>query len=79
MLCSAKAAEIAFERRERDLSVMTYFLCQLLDASSQPVTLTKAHERLKIDVPRYVQQQFADTTQTPVLISDLSEDVYLRQ
>jgi len=39
MLASSKATQVSFERKEGDLSTMTYFLVQLLEAQSGGVTL----------------------------------------
>jgi len=78
MLASAKASQVAFERREGDLSAMTYFLIELLEQGNGPITLTQAFEHLKIQVPAYVEKQFPGTTQTPVLVKPPSMKVYLR-
>lgn len=79
LMCSAKASQIAFERREEDLSVMSYFLIEsLLDDASRPITLTAAFDYVKVQVPAYVRRSFPGTTQTPVLINDLSGEFHLR-
>jgi len=78
MLASAKASQVAFERREGDLSTMTYFLIKLLEQGNGPITLTQAFEHLKIQVPAYVEKQFPGTTQTPVLVKAPNTKVYLR-
>jgi len=70
MLCSAKAAQKAFERREGDLSVMTYFLINHLKNGSGKVTLRDAFKYIEIEVPKYVEENFPGAEQTPVLIPD---------
>jgi len=78
MLYSAKPDQIAFERRELDLSVMTHFLVGLLEEATGPITLTQAFDYVKVQVPRYVEQQLHGSSQTPGLINNLSTELYLR-
>jgi len=78
MLASSKASQVSFERKERDLSVMTYCLVEQLEASSGPLTLQAAFENLKRDVAAYVQRTFPGTTQTPFLDDNMSLPFYLR-
>jgi hypothetical protein len=78
MLYSAEPDQIALERREEDLSVMTYFLVELLRQADGPVSLAEAFDHLKVEVPRYVTREFPGITQTPGLISHLGKELHLR-
>jgi len=78
LLCSATSSQIAFGRREGDLSTMTWFLVALLRQDTGPLTLTETFDHLKIQVPAYVKQKFPGTTQTPVLINHLTGQLHLR-
>jgi len=78
MLASSTAMQVSFERKEGDLSTMTYFLVRLLEAQSGGVTLRTAHENLKRQVAAYVEQAFPGTTQTPVLVDNTTPPFYLQ-
>ncbi|HPP54202.1 MAG TPA: caspase family protein, partial [Thermoguttaceae bacterium] len=78
MLAASKANQLAFIRREGDLSVMTYFLLRHLESASGPVTLQNAFQYLEKAVPAYVQQKFPGATQTPVLIDHTTTTIFLR-
>jgi len=76
-LASCKSGQTAFERREGDFSVFTYSLIELLGTGDGPITLNHAFQQLADRIPVYVTKHF-DRTQTPELISTLTQDVYLR-
>jgi hypothetical protein len=78
LLASSAANQVSFERKEHDLSAMTYFLVQQLQAGSTPLTLSDSFEQLKREVTEYVARQFPGVTQTPVLIDNLSGPFFLR-
>ncbi len=78
LLASSQAAQVSFERREGDLSTMTFFLVDLLRSASGPVTLSDAYDALRPRVAEYVERTFPGTTQTPVLVNNLSRPFYLR-
>ncbi|HUT93090.1 MAG TPA: DUF4384 domain-containing protein [Thermoguttaceae bacterium] len=78
MLASSTAMQVSFERKEGDLSTMTYFLVQQLSAQSGAVTLPSVYENLKRQVASYVEQAFPGTTQTPVLVDNMTPPFYLR-
>jgi len=77
ILASSRAAQVSFERRQGDLSAMTYFLTKLLLASTDGVTLNQAYEHVRVEVPRYISREFPGTTQDPVLIDETTPPVYL--
>lgn len=77
MLASSKANQVSFERKEGDLSAMTYFLVQRLNTGGQ-VTLADAYQAVKIGVPRYVEENFPGSTQTPILIDDTTPPLFVR-
>ncbi|MBI3467791.1 MAG: caspase family protein, partial [Planctomycetes bacterium] len=78
LLTSSKASELSMERREGDLSVMTYFLTRQLRDGSGPLTLSQIHGQLKDSVPLYVEKNFPGATQTPVLADETTPPFYLR-
>lgn len=78
MLASSKASQLSFERREGDLSAMTYFLIDKLQTAPGKVTLKAAYAFVKKAVPEYVQKKFPGTTQDPVLIDYTTKPVALR-
>jgi hypothetical protein len=78
LLASSTAAQISFERRERDCSVMTYYLLDQLRRGNGPVTLSQAFAHLEREVPAYVKQAFRGSTQNPVLIDETTPPLYLR-
>jgi hypothetical protein len=72
LLASSTASQVSFERQEGDLSTMTYFLIQQLEQPAGTVTLQTAYKQLRGAVTEYVQSHFPGTTQTPVLVDNLS-------
>ena len=78
VLASSLAAQISVERREGDLSVMTYFLIELMKGSSGKLLLKKAHEYLAAKVPEYVRQKFPGREQTPFLVDSTNATIYLK-
>jgi hypothetical protein len=78
LLASSAASQVSFERREGDLSTMTYFLLGQLQADSRPLELKDAFAGLQSDVAKYVEATFPGTTQTPVLVNNLASPLYLR-
>lgn len=78
MLASSEPSQVSFERKEGDLSAMTYFLVQQLEKSAVPVTLQDAYQYLRQRVAAYVEQQFPGATQTPVLIDATTPPTFLR-
>ncbi|MEO8497573.1 MAG: DUF4384 domain-containing protein [Planctomycetota bacterium] len=78
ILASSRAAQVSFERREGDLSTMTYFLVNLIESSEGPVTLEQAFQHLSVKVPEYVKVQFPGATQEPVLVDQTSPPLFLR-
>jgi hypothetical protein len=77
VLASSLSSEVSYERREADLSVMTFFLVEKLRAGG-PVTLTAAFDHVKVKVPVYMRERFPGRTQTPVLMDRTTPPVYLR-
>jgi len=78
ILASSKASQVSFERREGDLSAMTYFLANLLKSSNGPVTLEQAFVHLSSKVPEYIREQFPGGVQEPVLVNQTTPPLYLR-
>ena len=76
MLCLSDAHEVSAERKEGDVSVMTFFLIKLI-LDGQQVTLTAAYDYVKREVPEYIKKRFPDREQTPILVGKIGE-VYLR-
>jgi len=78
LLASSAASQVSFERREGDLSTMTYFLIEQLQANGGPLELKDAFAGLQSEVAKYVEATFPGTTQTPVLVNNLAAPLYLR-
>ena len=78
MICAAQSSQIAFERREEDFSVMTYYLLRHMQQSRGPVTLRGVFRYLEVKVPAYINGRFPGTAQTPVMVSHLGRELYLR-
>jgi hypothetical protein len=78
VLASSKATEVSYERREGDLSVMTYFLLDRMKAGKK-VTLKEGFLEVQKAVPAYVKDRLkARNPQTPVLFDHTTPPVYLR-
>ncbi|HEX5103908.1 MAG TPA: caspase family protein [Pirellulaceae bacterium] len=78
LIASSAASQVSFERREGDLSTMTYFLLAQLNAEGGSLELKQVFDVLERDVPRYIERAFPGTTQTPLMLSNLSAPLYLR-
>ncbi|HTU22624.1 MAG TPA: hypothetical protein VMF69_11175, partial [Gemmataceae bacterium] len=78
VLASSRAAQVSFERRQGDLSVMTYYLIQQLKDSKGAVTLAQAYDNLKSKVPAYVEKEFPGTTQTPLVAGEIAPPAYVK-
>ena len=78
LLASSTASQVSFERKEGDLSTMTYFLAAHLRHGSGPVSLRDVFSLLKLSVAQYVEKNFPGTTQTPILVDNLTGPFYLR-
>lgn len=78
LLASSTASQVSFERREGDLSTMTYFLLAQLQSGNEPLELREAFARLQASVAEYVEKTFPGTTQTPVLLDNLTAPLLLR-
>lgn len=79
VLASCKASEISFERRERDMSVMTYFLVKYLGDGGNTLTLQDAVTRLTKDVGEYINKNFEGASQTPILVDRTEPKVDLKK
>jgi hypothetical protein len=66
VLASSTAKQVSFERREKDLSVMTYYLVDLIAKGDHGLTLKQAFDGISTKVKGYVEKNFEGTTQTPV-------------
>jgi hypothetical protein len=78
LLASSKAVESSFERREGDLSVMTYFLVEKLQERGESISLRDAFAYIETRVSSYVGSHVRGHTQTPVLVDYTSPPLYLK-
>jgi uncharacterized caspase-like protein len=78
VLASSRASQLSFERRGRDLRVMTHFLVEKLTSAQGPLTLTEAAEYVVRRVPAFVQEHFPGTTQTPIFVDLTTPPVFLQ-
>lgn len=69
MLFSSASDQISAERRDGKLSVMTYFLVEKLLGSSS-LTLAEGYAHVKVEVPKYMKENFPGREQTPQLIPE---------
>ncbi|PHR95734.1 MAG: hypothetical protein COA78_29640 [Blastopirellula sp.] len=76
LLLSSQASETSKVHRNGKISVMTHFLLEKLE-SDQGVTLETAFEYLKPRVIKYVEENYKNGCQNPVLSNSLGT-VYLR-
>lgn len=77
MLFSSASDEISAERRDGNLSVMTYFLVKKITGSSS-LTLKEAYDYVKVEVPKYIRDHFPGRSQTPQLCPEGGVEVKLR-
>jgi Caspase domain len=73
VLASSTAKQVSFERREKDLSVMTFFIINLLKEEKGQRTLEEVYKDVEGKVKDYVEDKFPGMTQTPVLVDDLTK------
>ena len=78
VLASSRATQLSFERRDGSLSVMTHFLVQRLKAGSTSLSLPDVARYIIDEVPKFVEENYAGTTQTPVFVDNTTPPVYLR-
>jgi len=69
VLASATFKQLAFERREGDLGVMTYYLVEKLEQGKGTLTLKELAEYARPKVKKYVEDEFIGATQD-VVFSD---------
>lgn len=77
LIASSTASEVSFVRKERDLSVLTYFVLQAITESAAPMTHVQLVETVKPQVSGYVQRNFTDKNQTVVMQDDMTEPLVL--
>lgn len=79
VIASSTSAEVSYVRKERDLSVLTYFLLRAAENSSGALTHTQWCETVKPQVANYVNENFPGKQQTVVMQDDMSEPLVLCQ
>ena len=79
VLCCSLARQKGYERKEGDLSTMTFYLVDLLESGIPPISVTDAYHGVKGQVEDYVRKHFG-REQTPELFGAefLSAPIYLR-
>ena len=78
VLASSTAAQVSYERRAGDLSVMTHFLIDKVESSLGPLSMRDAASYVRRLVPQFVGQEFPGSTQTPVFVSRAARPLYLK-
>jgi len=73
VLASSTAKQVSFERKDKELSVMTYCIVNFVKNNRRTLTLKDVFEGVKKDVSDYVQKNFEGTDQTPVFSDQLVE------
>ncbi len=77
LIASSTSAEVSFVRKERDLSVLTYYMLQAIEDVKSPLTHVQLCEMIKPLVSRYVERNFEGKKQTVVMQDDMSEPLVL--
>jgi tetratricopeptide (TPR) repeat protein len=73
VLTAATVKQPAFERREGDLGVLTYYLVEKLQQGKGPLTLKQLADHVRPRVSKYVEDEFAGVAQD-VAFSDQGVD-----
>ncbi len=77
MIASSTSAEVSFVRKERDLSVLTYYVLQSIEEAGNPLTHVQLCDEIKPLVARYVERNFSGKKQTVVMQDDMTEPLVL--
>ena len=77
LIASSTSAEVSFVRREKDLSVLTYYVQQAIEGARNPLTHVQLCETIKPQVARYIEQNFEGKKQTVVMQDDMTEPLVL--
>jgi hypothetical protein len=78
VLCSSQGSEISKERRQGDLSVMTFYLIECM-RKNRGVTLSDAFDYVTPRVLQYIDNEYPGASQIPALINvDLSSQFHLK-
>ena len=77
MLAACKAYQMAYEHKQRRLSVMTYYLLDEITKQNE-ISVTDAYTAIAELVPKYVREEY-DAQQDPVLDGDLADQILLRR
>lgn len=77
IISSCALGEGSYSRRERDLSVFTYYVLLAIKTAKEPMTHARLCEEVKPLVSRYVEQNFSGRQQTVVMQDDMTEPLVL--
>lgn len=77
LLASCLSHQRSFIRRERDHSVMTYYLLDAMDHATKSLNLEQWHRTVKQRVEKYVEQTYR-SKQTPVLVGHEVSNVMIK-
>ncbi len=77
VIASSTSSEYSYVRKEKDLSVMTYYLIRAFDEAKTPLTHVKWCETIKPQVSQYVDKHFDGKKQTVVMQDDMAEPLVL--
>jgi len=78
VLAACKFKQFAFERREGDLGVMTYFIIEKMTMGSGPLVLKDLYDHVSKQVPAYVAKEFPGSPQEPVFSDESASAAVLR-
>src|SRR5262249_12366779 len=67
-LASSRGTQVSLERKEQDMSVMTFFLVELLRNGSNALSVPDSYRYVKPRVAAYVKEKFPGYVQTPVFV-----------
>ena len=77
LIASSTSAEVSFVRKERDLSVLTYFVLETLSEAKSSLTHVQLCETIKPLVAQYIERNFEGKKQTVVMQDDMTEPLVM--
>jgi hypothetical protein len=78
VLAACRFKQYAFERREGDLGVMTYYILEKMNNGSGHLVLKDLYEYVSTKVPAYVEKEFPGSPQNPVFSDETQQPALLR-
>ena len=80
VIASSNSQEVSYVRKEKDLSVFTYYMVNSIEEAQNPLTHVQLYDIVKPQVTDYVERNFAgqpQPRQTVVMQDDMTEPLVL--